>query len=54
MRPRDIGGCSSTAGSSTGQTEYLLPRPADGVLDLLVTWPLAGLAEVRVRVPLEF
>ena len=35
----------------SGRAEYVLPRP-DGPLDLLVSWPLAGLSEVRVRVEL--
>lgn len=48
---------SSSSGGSAGSYEsssnFTLPRPDDGVLDLLVSWPLAGLADVRVRVPLE-
>ncbi|MFD9732831.1 hypothetical protein [Umezawaea sp. NPDC059074] len=35
-----------------GRAEYVLPRP-DGPLDLLVSWPRAGLSEVRVRVELR-
>lgn len=48
-----------TSGSTTGsgadytaRAEFLLPRPATDVLELLVSWPLAGLSEVRVRVAL--
>lgn len=32
--------------------EFTLTAPDDGVLDLIVAWPLAGLHDVRVRIPL--
>jgi hypothetical protein len=49
-----IGGSATGGGAGyTAQAEYLLPRPAGDTLDLLVSWPLAGLAEVRVRVDLD-
>ncbi|MBU2665617.1 hypothetical protein KOI35_19075 [Actinoplanes bogorensis] len=35
------------------RTEYVVARPSGDVLDLVVRWPAAGLAGVRVTVPLE-
>jgi hypothetical protein len=46
------GGSTGGLGSFTADAEYTVPRPDSGVLDLLVSWPVAGLAEVRVRVDL--
>lgn len=47
-------------GSTSGGDGFLhntagimLSRPDDGVLDLVVAWPAAGLADVRVTVPLS-
>jgi hypothetical protein len=37
----------------SGVQEFTLERLDDGVLDLMVTWPLAGLDDVRVRIPLD-
>jgi hypothetical protein len=37
----------------SGVQEFTLERPDDGVLDLMVAWPLAGLDDVRVRIPLD-
>ena len=33
--------------------EFTLNRPQDDLLDLIVAWPLAGLHDVRVRIPLD-
>ncbi|MGW4213817.1 hypothetical protein ACWEIJ_37940 [Lentzea sp. NPDC004789] len=45
---------SSSGGDEifTSLREFTLNRPHDDLLDLLVAWPLAGLHDVRVRIPL--
>jgi len=40
------------SGDFTAATDFVLPRQ-DGPLDLLVSWPVAGLPEVLVRVELD-
>ncbi|ONI89986.1 hypothetical protein ALI22I_13790 [Saccharothrix sp. ALI-22-I] len=45
--------CSGGDGTFSGVDDYILERPRDNVLDLLVTWPLAGLADARARIPLD-
>lgn len=59
VRGRDAHRLRSVAGTFGGGGdrhqavgEYVLDLPGDGVLDLIVSWPLARLDEVRVRVPL--
>lgn len=37
----------------SGSADLVLERPEDDVLDLLVTWPLAGLPDARARIPLD-
>jgi hypothetical protein len=37
----------------SGVQEFTLQHPDDGTLDLIVAWPLAGLHDVRVRIPLD-
>jgi len=37
----------------SGVQEFTLNRPHGDVLDLVVAWPLAGLDDVRVRIPLK-
>jgi hypothetical protein len=39
--------------SFSSSREYTLNRPHDDLLDLIVAWPLAGLDDVRVRIPLN-
>ncbi|MEO6082638.1 MAG: hypothetical protein ABIQ18_05985 [Umezawaea sp.] len=46
------GGSGGGLGSFTATAEYTVDRPVGGVLDLLVSWLPAGLAEARVRVDL--
>lgn len=46
------GSGSSGVDAFTARTEHVLERPDSGVLDLLVSWPLVGLDEVRVELPL--
>ncbi|MEO6082639.1 MAG: hypothetical protein ABIQ18_05990 [Umezawaea sp.] len=46
------GSRSSGVDAFTASTEHALARPSSGVLDLLVSWPLAGLDEVRVELTL--
>jgi hypothetical protein len=60
VRGRDAHQLRSVAGTFGGGAdrhravgEYVLDLPDDGVLDLVVSWPLACLDEVRVRVPLN-
>jgi len=60
VRGRDAHRLRLTAGTFSGggdrhqaSGQYALGLPDDGVLDLVVSWPLAGLDEVRVRVPLN-
>ncbi|MET9634608.1 hypothetical protein ABZX92_44895 [Lentzea sp. NPDC006480] len=36
----------------SGSQEFTLNRPHDDLLDLIVAWPLAGLDDVRVHIPL--
>jgi hypothetical protein len=52
IRPGDA---SASGGDQTFTClqEFTLNRPHDDVLDLLVAWPLAGLHDVSVRVPLN-
>ncbi|HWO68656.1 MAG TPA: hypothetical protein VNO31_52365, partial [Umezawaea sp.] len=51
---RSSGGSASTdARGYTAETEFVVPRPGTDFLDLVVSWPLAGLDEVRVRVGLS-
>ena len=47
------GGASTDARGYTAETEFVVPRPETDFLDLVVSWPLAGLDEVRVRVGLS-
>lgn len=54
IRPGD----SASFGGGRGETflcrrEFSLNRPDDDLLDLIVAWPLAGLDDVRVRIPLR-
>jgi hypothetical protein len=44
---------SGSPGNFACRTDFTLPNPATGTLDLLVSWPLAGLTEVRVHVDLD-
>ncbi|WP_045316042.1 hypothetical protein [Lentzea aerocolonigenes] len=37
----------------SGSQEFTLSRPHDDLLDLIVAWPLAGLHDARVRIPLD-
>ncbi|HWO68655.1 MAG TPA: hypothetical protein VNO31_52360 [Umezawaea sp.] len=60
VRGRDAHQLRSVAGTSAGAFdqhraagEYVLGLPDGGVLDLVVSWQLVGLGEVRVRVPLN-
>ncbi len=39
--------------SFLGEQDFTLTHPHDGVLDLVVAWPLAGLDDARVRIPLD-
>ncbi|HEX6340056.1 hypothetical protein [Umezawaea sp.] len=54
LRPHggSVGG-GSGPGRFHDRSTFVVTRPDGGVLDLLVSWPLAGLAEVRARVPLR-
>jgi hypothetical protein len=47
------GSFSGGEGTVSGTQDFILERPADDVLDLLVTWPLAGLPDARARIPLD-
>ncbi|WP_367135453.1 hypothetical protein [Saccharothrix sp. HUAS TT1] len=47
------GSASGGAHGHSGSQDFLLPRPHDDVLDLLVAWPRAGLGEARARIPLD-
>ncbi|MEO6082637.1 MAG: hypothetical protein ABIQ18_05980 [Umezawaea sp.] len=49
---RSAGGSTTGGPGYTSAAEFFLPRPATDVLDLMVSWPLAGLSEVWVRVAL--
>ncbi|MEU4744839.1 hypothetical protein AB0G02_30855 [Actinosynnema sp. NPDC023658] len=37
----------------SGRQDFIVPRPHDDVLDLLVTWPPAGLPEAHARIQLD-
>ncbi|UJW29422.1 hypothetical protein L3Q67_29835 [Saccharothrix sp. AJ9571] len=52
IRPGDS---SASGGDQTFSClqEFTLIRPHDDLLDLIVAWPLAGLHDVRVRLPLN-
>jgi hypothetical protein len=52
IRPGDS---SSSGGNQTFSClqEFTLNRPHHDLLDLIVAWPLAGLHDVRVRIPLN-
>lgn len=47
-------GGSSSGGSGTFRStcEFILPSPENGILDLMVAWPAAGLPDVCVEIPL--
>ncbi|QWF84683.1 hypothetical protein [Amycolatopsis sp. CA-230715] len=49
------GDSSSAGGNQTFSClqEFTLNRPRDDLLDLIVAWPLAGLPDVRVNIPLN-
>ncbi|WP_447007717.1 hypothetical protein ACRAKI_15130 [Saccharothrix isguenensis] len=47
------GSFSGGDGIVSGTQDFIIERPEDDVLDLLVTWPLAGLPDARARIPLE-
>jgi hypothetical protein len=51
VRPRES---SATGGGHDFMStdEFLLSRPEDGVLDLVVAWPVAGLPDMQVGIPL--
>jgi hypothetical protein len=49
-----VGGSSTGGpGTFTGAQDFMIGRPDDGVVDLMVTWPLAGLPDRHVRVSLD-
>ncbi|MET8765057.1 hypothetical protein [Lentzea sp. NPDC004782] len=52
IRPGD-GSFSGGDRTFSGVQEFTLNRPHGDVLDLVVAWPLAGLHDVRVRIPLK-
>lgn len=52
IRPGDGSSCGGNQTFSCLQ-EFTLNRPHDDLLDLIVAWPLAGLQDVRVRIPLN-
>lgn len=49
------GGGSTVSGRRTffGTQEIRVDCPDDGILELVVAWPIAGLHDVRVRIPLD-
>ncbi|WP_033438971.1 hypothetical protein [Saccharothrix sp. NRRL B-16314] len=47
------GSFSGGDGIVSGTQDFIVERPPDDVLDLLVTWPLAGLPDARARIPLD-
>ncbi len=52
IRPGDST-CSGGDQSFSCLQEFTLNRPHDDLLDLMVAWPLAGLHDVRVHIPLD-
>lgn len=52
IRPGD-GSASGGDQSFSCLREFTLTRPHGDQLDLIVAWPLAGLHDVRVRIPLN-
>lgn len=52
IRPGD-GGSSGGDQIFSSLREFTLNRPHDDLLDLIVAWPLAGLHDVRVLIPLN-
>lgn len=48
------GQSASGAGAYRGTAEFLLSRPDDDVLALVVAWPAADLPDVRLDIPLPF
>ncbi|QFU91104.1 hypothetical protein [Amycolatopsis sp. YIM 10] len=52
LRPGDSSASGGGQNFSSHQ-EFTLNRPHDDLLDLIVAWPLAGLPDVRVQLPLD-
>ncbi|MGC7095085.1 hypothetical protein ACPZ19_10500 [Amycolatopsis lurida] len=52
IRPGDSSASGGSQAFSSHQ-EFTLNRPHDDLLDLIVAWPLAGLPDVRVHLPLN-